>query len=412
MNMKINKARESSSAVHDLLESIIASARKASASSVHFYLEKDESSCLFKIAGRLIPSPKNINQRILSELLDFIKSAAKLESSKVPQAQVASLKIFEEETLSLSYIQNIRQSSSHLVIHLNPGVGNPNFEDLGFSGDNLDVLEDVLDSKKGIILVDSLDQYSIREFIYASLEFLNQKVLTQSVCFDSSIIPSPKLKAHDRIYTKLNQKSQSLFEQALSADPRVVVLFDALDTCTLDQVIEISESGRLVLIATSEGSAINSLNKVLNLSPDLSLSKLLGQIKFSVSLTPIKLINSSQHNHTLTENSIVQIENFFAIDLANSWNKIHKLAGINSPSELLELKFPVALEGSSGLTNLVEILSLTEDLKRSISQNPSLSLEALHWLAIRSGMKTKRKDGLIKALQRKVDLADVIEVTK
>jgi hypothetical protein len=408
--MKRNRVRESSSVVHSLLDSILESANKLSASSIHFYSQGEQISCFLKVAGKLVPTPKNINQKILSELLEFIKNSSKLDSSKISQIQRAQLKISQEVELSLTYLQNIHDSSSHLILHLAPRSNIQSFEELGFNSSNSAEIEESLSSGKGIILVDSLDQYTAREFIYSCLNFLKKESTAMSISFDSSLIPTVAINGHDRIYTKLNSSNYNLFTQALSSNPNIVIFFDPIDLKQLSFAIEASESGKLVLIVSAEGSSAASLKRAIALSPELT--RLLSQLKLSVSLAPIQLIKEASVFHTLSEQSISKIENFFSIDLQDSWSYIHQLAGIKSPQDLLEIRFPIAPENPSGLTNLVEVLNLNDDIRRAILNNPNLSLEALHWLAVRSGMNSKRKDGLIKALQKKVDIADVIKITK
>ncbi len=164
-----------------------------------------------------------------------------------------------------------------------------------------------------------------------------------------------------------------------------------------------------MFLITTEGGSSSSLKRLLDMSDQ---NDLLTELKLIISLSPIQTIASSNGHHKLDYKLIIQIENFFGLEMPESRSSIYSHAGIKRPEELLKLNFPIASE-YKGLTNLVEVFRPTDYIIRTLERNPNLSLETIHQLTIRSGnILTKRQDGLIKSLRKDVDLADVIDSCK
>jgi len=390
-----------------LLKSLIISSDKVDASALHIYSNPKSKTCYFEVGGRLEPTGKKFGDKALEELLEFIKDSANLETSELNQAQAGRL-VLQDITLPAFLIQNLRDKSSHLIISLEAASKPKSLEDLGFWGRSLENVESVLDSGKGIIVVDSQDQYSIRSFISSALSYLKQNKRVSSISFDSSKLDDTNIKDHDRIFTKANTSTRSLINRALDSNPSTVVFMDVVSKDTVLPAVEQSQAGKLVFLVTSEGSSAKSLQKVLNSS---DLVSTLEELKLVVSLSPIQTIASSNGNHSLDSQIITRLEGFFGLDLPESWRSIYSHTGIKRPEELLHLEFPVASE-YGGVTNLIEVLALSDYLRRTLARNPNLEATTLNHLATRSGMLTKREDGLIKSLRKEVDLADVIDVCK
>jgi len=400
----------SSDPIEALILNLISTSQKADASSIHIYSNNKSYGCFFEISSKLQPTGKNFNNNILEELLDFIKTSSNLEKSDLNPVQTASLSI-DSQKLNLTYIQNIEDGNSHLIINLSSNSSHKTLEDSGFWGKSLEDLEEVLDYRKGIILIDSKDSYNLRVLINSCLNYLKQQNNIASVSFDSSYMNLPEVKNHDRIFTKVSSLTKKFIEQVITSNPRVVCLVDVLTKDTLEIAHELSVSGKLVVIAMSEGSVAGSLKRVINLIPEDVKNEFLLELKTVASISPIQTIASSNGNHQLDNSIISQLENFFGLELPESWKIIYSHAGIKSPEELLHLELPVVSE-YGGVTNLVEVLKLNDYLKRTFARNTNLSAETLNRLALQSGMMSKREDGLIKALRKEVDLSDVIDICK
>lgn len=395
------------SATGSLLQSLIISGKKAQASALHVYLSQEANSCFFEIGSRLCSTGKKFSDKSIEELSHYIKDVANLEKSRVAIAQSAELKT-NEETYSIFYLQDDIATSAHIVINLAGPSSPKSFDDLGFWGKSLQDLEIALDYNKGIIIVDSTDQYSIRSFIFSSLNYLKDSGLISSVSFDSSSLPSLKPRAHDRVFTKVDQSTKNIISTALKTNPSVVIFLDPADEYIISLALEQSRLGRVVFIVSSEGSSSASLNKTLAISRP---EDLLQELRAVISLSPIQTIGNSNGLHRLNPHLISQLESFFGISQKRSWVSFYARAGIKGPEDPSKLELLVASE-YTGLTNLVEVLLLGEYLKRTLSRSTSLSIPIINMLASKLGMPGKGEDGLIKALRKEVDLADVINICK
>ena len=111
-------------------------------------------------------------------------------------------------------------------------------------------------------------------------------------------------------------------------------------------------------------------------------------------------------NHNLTDQLLDQLETFFGVDGKSGWVDLFGHAKLT----LSEPVLPIATEYGP-LTSLIEILNVNEELKTALAKNSSTESDVITWLAIRSGMLTRRHDGLVRALQGELDIADVVSVT-
>lgn len=395
------------SATASLLQSLIISGKKAQASALHIYLSQEAGSCYFEIGSLLRSTGKKFSDKSIEELFHHIKDAASLERSSMALAQSAELKT-KEGNINIVYLQDDLGSSAHIIINLGGPSGQRSFDDLGFWGQSLQDLETALDSNKGVIILDSTDQYSIRSFILSALNYLKDSGLISSVSFDSSSLPSLNARAHDRIFTKINQSTKNIVGAVLGANPSVAIFLDPADEYIISLAIEQSRLGRLVFIVSSEGSSAASLNKILAISKP---EDLLAELKAVISLSPIQTIGGSNGSHRLNPQLVSQLVAFFNISQKRPWGSFYARAGIKSPQEPANMELLVASK-YDGLTNLVEVLNLGEYLKRTISRNNGLSAAVINMLAVKLGMQSKREDGLIKALRKEVDLADVVNICK
>lgn len=396
-----------SNALGALLESLILVANKAEASAIHIYSSHKSQTCYIEVGGKLELTGKKLSDKVLEELLSFVKTSANLETSDLNQAQNGILKL-QDTSINLAYIQSSGDQTSHLILNLDGPLKPKPLDDLGLWGRALEDLEYVLDSGKGIVVIDSKDQYAIRSFVNSSLAYLKESRNISSVSFDSTDLTDISIRNHDRIFTKINQATESLARRVLTSDPVTIAFLDTVSELTVRLATEQSEAGKLVFLVTSEGSIAGSLRKMLSISRSDST---LSEIKLVISSSPIQTVGGSNGIHQLDKDTITQLESYFGVGLPESWRSIYSHAGIKSPEELLHLEFPVASE-YGGLTSLVEVFMPDDYIKRTLGRNPNLTTETINSIAERSGMMTKREDGLIKALRREVDLADVIEVCR
>lgn len=393
-----------------LLEGLLDIADKQDASALHIYLSNRSNNCYLEISGRLQTTVKKLNNTVVDELAEYLKRSANLERSSLSTSQTATLKINNSTPLTLSLINSPEYGTSHLILFLTSSVKSRSFDDLGFWGKNLGQLEQALDVRQGIILLDSTDQFSLRSTIHSALNYLNQHQQAPSITFDSSVLPDINIKTNDRIFTSINASSLGVAKSVLSSNPAVITFLGNINKTVVNLAVEQAALGKLVFICSSEGSASYALKKLLTLVPDL-LDNLIQGLRLVTSISPIQTIASSNGSHPLTSETISQIENFFELELPESWKSICLHAGIKSPEQLLDLHLPVASE-YAGVTNLIEVFKPTDDLKRILLRNPHLTAQTITSLAIRSGMLTKKEDGLIKSLRKEVDLADVIDICK
>lgn len=394
----------SNSPIQALFLSLINSANIKNASQIHFYLKPNRAECYFKILDKLTKAPKTFSPKVLSELTEHLKNLANLELSPQKLAQNAKLNLPDGQVLNLNLTQNPEAGELHLTLNLTPNTKPRSLEELGFSSSNLAKLNSILQKQSGIILLDSLDSQASYELTNTLLVKLKSQNLRSSLEFNSSFFEDYNHSAHSRIFAKLNSENLPIAKQALLAETQIIILADPLDNLSLELALNLANSGKLVMVNTRAGSASSSLKKTLSLAN--SPTALLNQLLFTVSLRPIQALATPILTSKVSGEILTQLEDFFGITSQQDWQTFLNLSGAyaQNPSNL-EL---VTSTKYFSLTNLVELLIPDEDFKLSLINRPQTSSEVITWMAIQDGMLTFRHDGLIKALQKELNISDVI----
>lgn len=400
------------SAVRTLLESLIVSAEKAGASEVHIYSGSDSLNCFFRVASKLEPSSKNFSNKILEELLDYVKQLANLNRSSLKQYSSANIDL-TGRPINFSYFSNLEDKAEHLIISLEAS-SSLSLEELGLTKVELDRLK-TLPGSNGIVVIDSKDAFTRREASNSLAMNLTPKG-GSCLILDSSDFPSPSSPSNaqgvyiDRVFTKVEPESVKFVKSLVASGHDVVVFQDILNKVILDLAIEWSRAGRLVIVNSSRGSVAKAIKDVVTISAELP-SKLVPELSTVISLKPIRSIRTSAGNHKLSPDVLENLEKFFGIGMPESWNTVYSHAGLNRPQVMQEVELPKASQYGSPVY-LTEVLSIDEDFATSLLRNPQMNSEVIAWLAVKEGMLTQRHKGLIKALQKEVDLADVIDSFK
>ncbi|MDQ5913513.1 MAG: hypothetical protein QG623_131 [Patescibacteria group bacterium] len=405
-----------SSAPRAVLGSLLQLAKRSNANSIHFYIQStsglEQVDCAFNILGKLEPVAKKFSNKILSEIVGFIKDYSNLENNPLKQIQVANLLV--PELISSRVIQ-INNSTDHspsaqLVIELfgSYSDGTPGLKELGLSAREAEEYKSHLSEKKGIILVSSSDLITAQSFILSCLSLPNLSSLPTLVFDSTSLFDYKGFESRFSIIsTPISTRTVSIAKNALLSNPSLVVFADYANSQIAPLAAELANHGKLVFMVTSEKSAVAGLLKSLNNSFDAM--SFIQELVCSISLSPIKSVSSSASDHILNSDLIDNVSHFFGVDNLKVWNDLLNRAGQAKVTNLANLKFPKATSYGAR-TNLVELLFMSSELKKTLVTGGNITEELLTWRAIRSGMSTRRHNGLVRSLSGELDIADVIEV--
>lgn len=397
-----------------LLQSLIDSGLAKDADSLHLYISGGDEkgiSCYFHHSGGLVKSEKKFSPTILLELVEYLKKAANLKMHILANVQSAQFSIpsFQDLQFRLSSIKNADLNSEHLVLHFKGKRLEPaELSSLGLSTENLTRFQQIIKKRQGIVIVSSKDIFSAHSFVNSVFkEILSEQSSKKPtiLAFDSTSISAPKLsQSYESIFSPIDSQNISLAKNALMSHPDIVVFMDPTNSLSVDLALQQALLNKLVFIVTNQASVGEALKSILSLSSDPKVT--LQNVCTVLSLTTIKSIKRSTANHDLNDNLLDQLETFFGVDGQSGWADLFGHAKLTLSEPIL----PVASEYGP-LTNLIELLYLDEELKTALYKNISAQSDVITWLAIRSGMLTRRHDGLVRALHGELDVADVVSVT-
>ncbi|MEM7169171.1 MAG: type II secretion system ATPase GspE [Pseudomonadota bacterium] len=270
------------------------------------------------------------------------------------------------------------------------------FASLGITGYNQRAYEDILKSPHGIFLVTGPTGSGKTTTLYASLLQLNspdKKILTVEDPIEY------QLDGINQIQTKpsIGLSFANVLRSILRQDPDIVMIGEIRDVETAEIAVQAALTGHLVLSTLHTNNAAGTITRLLDMGVDdyLLTSTLNG-------------VAAQRLVRTLCKSC--RIEEPVMPEVAEQLN----LRRYKPTGEITHFR-PVGCDDCNGLgffgrTSLVELLFVTESLRRLIMQKAEAT--ELHRAAAAEGMRTMFDDGLIKVLNGVTTLKEVLRVTR
>lgn len=379
-----------------LINALLSEAIRLNASDIHIETFEKRLSVRFRVDGELkeIVSPK----RQLSPLLiSRIKVMAKLDiaEKRVPQDGRMSLRLAGREvdvrvsTLPSNFGERV------VMRLLDKQAGRLNMSYLGLSDQDYAELKKLIHRPHGIILVTGPTGSGKTTTLYAALTDLNDN--TRNI-----------LTAEDPIefqldgigQTQINSKVDMTFARSLRAmlrqDPDVVMVGEIRDLETAEIAVQASLTGHLVLSTLHTNTAIGAVTRLqdMGVEPFLLASSLIGVVAQRL----VRTLCPDCHSwRTPTQQESDMFKEIGAVPTENA--RIPKPEGCDNCNQ----------SGFKGRTAIYEVVPMDDKLRQMVHSG-----QAEHEMEIYARSKTPsiRADGLIKVLQGKTTLEEVLRVTK
>jgi general secretion pathway protein E len=377
-----------------LINALLSEAIRLGASDIHIETFERRLSVRLRVDGQLreIVQPR---RELAPLLISRIKVMARLDiaEKRVPQDGRISLRLAGREV-------DVRVStlpSSHgervVMRLLDKQAGRLNMSHLGLMSDDYSRLTSLIHRPHGIILVTGPTGSGKTTTLYAALTDLNDN--TRNI-----------LTAEDPIeyqlegigQTQVNTKVDMTFARSLRAmlrqDPDVVMVGEIRDLETAEIAVQASLTGHLVLSTLHTNTAVGAVTRLkdMGIEPFLLSSSLIGVIAQRLVRTLCR------HCHTWREADDYE-ENLFK-DVPHQ--------------HPLKLPIPNGCDqcnqsGFSGRTAIYEVVPVDDAMRRLIhSEAAEHELESM----ARTLSPSIRQDGLLKVLQGKTTLEEVLRATR
>jgi len=396
-----------SAPVSKMVDIIFKHAVEAKASDIHIEPLDKSSVVRYRVDGKLkiyLRLPKHLHNAVVSRIK--VMSNMKIDETRKPQDgriritvnnQIVDLRI---STLPLS-------NSEKVVIRiLDTSGGNLTFEQLGFTGKNLQYVKDNIVKANGMFLVTGPTGSGKSTTLYSALNVINKEDVN-IITLEDPIEYYLEGVNQSQVHPDIGYTFASGLRSILRQDPDVVMVGEIRDGETAELAIHAALTGHLVLSTLHTNDAIGAVPRFIDMhvEPFLLAStlnmiiaqrlvrKICDKCKEEASDMPERVINIAKDIvATIPKSEIPQ-----DVDV----NNLKFYRGKGCPH--------CGNTGYKGRGAVVEVLVMTSELKKAITEDQMSSLKEIF---VKQGSLNMRQDGLIKALQGITTMEEVLTSTK
>lgn len=368
-------------------------AMKTAASDVHYEPEEKEVTVRFRIDG-VLHKVFAIRPQEYKNILNQIKYQAKmkLNITDVPQDGRYDFKYNERSVDVRVSVIPTENSESIVCRFLDSGKKFATFEELGFEGEYLEKMKELLNLTYGMILVTGPTGSGKTTTLYSLLQGFNtpeEKIITLEDPIEYHI--------SGLIQSQVNEKENYNFSKGLKAilrqDPDIVMIGEIRDLETANTAAQAALTGHVLLSTLHTNSAIESIPRLSNMGMEPfviapALSTIIAQrltrrvCKKCAKLKPI------------TDEQKKEFEKSF-----ETLKKYHPEKVPQIPTQLMEAVGCDACSQTGYLGRLViaEMVTIDDEMKELILARSSAS--KILELARKKGLVSMEEDGMRKVAE-------------
>ncbi len=400
-----------SAPVSKMVESILKHAVEGNASDIHIEPAEDSTRVRYRIDGVLHTSlrlPKHLHNSLISRLK--VISNLKIDETRVPQdgrirvevggqkidLRISFLPLFNAEKVVLRILD-----VSNKVITL---------EELGFWGRGLEILYENIDKSTGMFLVTGPTGSGKSTTLYAVLNLVNKEGVNILTLEDPIEYYLDGIN-QSQVNTEVGYGFANGLRAALRQDPDIIMVGEVRDNETAELAIHAALTGHMVLSTLHTNDAIGAIPRLIDMhiEPFLlgsTLNVVIAQrlvrkicefCKEEVNDIPEKIID--QVKKTIIEVNPIHLPKELQDMIHREDYKFYRGRGCPRCGD----------SGYQGRIAIVEILSMNDDLKKVLENG---KLEEIEKVFIEQGLPNMQQDGVIKVLQGKTTMEEVLRVSK
>ena len=269
-------------------------------------------------------------------------------------------------------------------------------DELGFSSEDLKKYRRIIKKPYGLVLITGPTGSGKSTTLYASLLELKtprKNIITIEDPVEYQIDGISQIQVNPKINLTFANGLRSILRQ----DPDIIMIGEIRDLETAEIAIHASMTGHLVLSTLHTNDAPSAVARLVDMGvePFLIASSLEGVIAQRLVRTICK---NCKKEDSPSETEVQEIERYIGKSM-----EIKKLYKGEGCQECLGT-------GYKGRTAVYEIMEVNEELRTIISKNPETV--TIREKAISNGLKTLLEDGIMKILNGKTTLEEVLQITQ
>lgn len=367
-------------AITDIVNNIIIDAINRKSSDIHFNPTEDGIIIRIRIDGEL-RNYANVPSFVKKNMITRIKILAgmNITESRIPQDGAIKQKI-QDTDVDLRVSSLPTNMGENVVIRiLDYTMSSQGLETLGFSETNLQKIIKMIEQPNGIILVTGATGSGKSTTVYSVLQKLNtidRNIITVEDPIEMNIPGINQVQVISDIGLTFAASLRSILRQ----DPDIIMIGEIRDDETARIAVRASITGHLVLSTIHTNSALNTIERLIDMNIEryllgTALTGIVSQ-KLCKKLCPYCRGTRPTNNYE---------KNVFKKSLNLDINEIYEPVGCDK-----------CHEGYQGRMAIHEVLLLNQDIKDAITNN--IKREDLRDLVYGSGTITMLQDGLTKVI--------------
>ncbi len=394
--------------ISKMVSVILKHAVELRASDVHIEPTTGETRVRYRIDGLLQTSlslPKYVHAAIISRIK--VMANLKIDETRVPQDGRIRLNInnknidFRISTLPL-------YSQEKVVMRiLDTSKGVSTWEDLGFEGKNLELMYENIAKPHGMFLVTGPTGSGKSTTLYAALNLLNKEevnIVTLEDPVEYYLTGVNQAQVRPEVKFTFASGLRSILRQ----DPDIIMVGEIRDAETAELAIHASLTGHFVLSTLHTNDAFGAIPRLMDMKIEPFL--LASTLNVIIAQRLVRTICPDCKETIPMPNTLFsQVKKVFDSLPKQS---IPKGLSLDNLKEIYHGKGCPRCDhtGYKGRMAIVEVLNVSEEIKNIIYSG--LNLSKINEIFSQQGMLTLKQDGLIKALEGRTTIEEVLAVTK
>ncbi|WP_291259328.1 type IV pilus twitching motility protein PilT [Fusobacterium sp.] len=316
-----------------LLENLLLEAREQRATDIHLVCEELP---IFRLNGRIeFIGEERVDRRVLNLLVDLILN----EREKNILYQNRDLDCSFEDSRGFRYRANFHWEKSNIAVSIRLiERANLSMEELGLPI----ILKELLNSKKGLILITGPSGSGKSTTLSAMIEELNESKALNIITLEDPIeyiFKSKKSLIRQREVGKDTLSFIQGLKSVLRQDPDVIMVGELRDRESIGAALTAAETGHLVLGTLHTNSASESINRITDVFPAEEQNEV--RVKLASTLRGIvsqKLVNTLQGKRVGAYEILVSTPAISNLILNNKTNQINSIIELNRKKGMILMR--------------------------------------------------------------------------
>jgi type IV pilus assembly protein PilB len=282
-------------------------------------------------------------------------------------------------------------------------------EDLGFSGKELEKVQDSLLKTNGMVLITGPTGSGKTTTLYAMMGIVNTPKVNISTVEDPVEYRMPRIN-QTQINEKINLTFASGLRSLLRQDPNIIMVGEIRDGETADLAVNAALTGHLVLSTLHTTEAAGAIPRLVDMGTEPFL--LSSTLNIIIAQRLVRKFYGDKTKYKLKPAELENLKKYCDMDRVVNILKQEKILKSSGTAKDIEFYRPKpsssSATGYKGRIGIFEILTISEDIKNLIIKKASTS--EIKAEALKSGMRTMAEDGLVKAAQGFTSIEEVLRV--